>query len=85
MALEEVVHIPWYIMTSPLNDSKTMNFFLENGFFGLPEGSVKFFQQQTLPCLSSEGKLILEGIKSCFVGSRQRGGAALIMFPVLYF
>ncbi len=64
MALEEEkdVHIPWYIMTSPQNDSKTMIFFLENRFFGLPEGSVKFFRQQTLPCLSSEGKLILEGI-----------------------
>eukprot|EP01084_Bolivina_argentea_P223653 378372_1 len=57
----DIVHIPWYIMTSPLNNSETMQFFMENRFFGLPEGSVKFFQQQTLPCLSPEGKLILEG------------------------
>jgi len=54
------VAIPWYIMTSPLNDADTRKYFKEHHFFGLKEADVKFFPQGTLPCLTPDGKFILE-------------------------
>ncbi|CAN0098865.1 unnamed protein product [Ectocarpus sp. 12 AP-2014] len=52
--------IPWYIMTSPLNDAATREFFTSNDFFGVPKDDVFFFSQGTLPCMTREGKIILE-------------------------
>ncbi|CAN0207881.1 unnamed protein product, partial [Ectocarpus sp. 13 AM-2016] len=37
--------IPWYIMTSPLNDAATREFFTSNDFFGVPKEDVFFFSQ----------------------------------------
>lgn len=54
------VSIPWYIMTSPLNDADTRGFFAENGFFGLKEEDVVFFAQGTLPCMTTDGDFMLE-------------------------
>ena len=47
-------------MTSPLNHDATEKYFKDNKFFGLKEKDVFFFKQGTLPCLTSEGKFILE-------------------------
>ncbi|CAN0001897.1 unnamed protein product [Ectocarpus fasciculatus] len=52
--------IPWYIMTSPLNDAATREFFASNDYFGVPKEDVFFFSQGTLPCMTREGKIILE-------------------------
>ena len=52
--------IPFYIMTSPINHQQTVEFFKNNSFFGLPESDVKFFQQGMLPCLTDDGKIIME-------------------------
>jgi UDP-N-acetylglucosamine/UDP-N-acetylgalactosamine diphosphorylase len=54
------VRVPLYVMTSPLNDADTRAFFADNKFFGLPAGDVVFFEQGMLPCISGEGKIILE-------------------------
>ena len=51
---------PFYIMTSPINHEQTVNFFKENDYFGLSENNVKFFQQGMLPCMTNEGKMIME-------------------------
>lgn len=37
--------IPWYIMTSPLNDAATREFFASNDYFGVPKEDVFFFSQ----------------------------------------
>lgn len=37
--------IPWYIMTSPLNDAATREFFASNDHFGIPKEDVFFFSQ----------------------------------------
>jgi len=52
--------LPLYIMTSPLNDQTIRDFFSSNNYFGLPEAEVIFFCQGTLPCLTLEGKIIME-------------------------
>lgn len=52
--------LPFYIMTSPINHEETTSFFKDNDFFGLPENEVLFFQQGMLPCMTNNGKIILE-------------------------
>lgn len=52
--------LPFYIMTSPINHEETETYFREKNFFGLGEKNVMFFQQGMLPCLTAEGKIILE-------------------------
>ncbi len=52
------VSIPWLIMTSPFNRQPTEAFFHDNGCFGLKE--IHFFEQNFLPVLSQDGKLLLE-------------------------
>ena len=52
--------IPLYIMTSPLNDTATRQYWKDNNNFGL--STVVFFSQQLLPCLTpnAPAQLILE-------------------------
>ncbi len=52
--------LPVYIMTSPMTDTDTRAFWTENNFFGLPSVDVRFFSQGTLPCMTSDGAIILE-------------------------
>ena len=50
---------PWYIMTSPLNHSRTVEIFRSNNYYGLDPADVFIFQQGTLPNFSPEGKILL--------------------------
>jgi len=54
------ISLPWYIMTSFQTDMATREFFKEQKHFGLDEKDIFFFSQGNLPCLTSEGKIILE-------------------------
>lgn len=54
------VSLPLYVMTSPMTDADTRAYFASQGNFGLPETDVMFFCQGTLPCLTPEGKIMLE-------------------------
>jgi UDP-N-acetylglucosamine/UDP-N-acetylgalactosamine diphosphorylase len=56
----ENVRIPWYIMTSPMTDTDTREHFQEVNNYGIAEEDIVFFQQGTLPCLTMEGKVMLE-------------------------
>ncbi|XP_010941682.1 UDP-N-acetylglucosamine diphosphorylase 2 isoform X1 [Elaeis guineensis] len=54
------VPIHWYIMTSPFTDEATRKFFESHKYFGLEADQVTFFQQGTLPCVSGDGRFIME-------------------------
>ncbi|XP_055997546.1 UDP-N-acetylhexosamine pyrophosphorylase-like isoform X2 [Ostrea edulis] len=52
--------IPWYIMTSEHTKQSTQDFFQEHKYFGLQEDDVVLFEQNLLPCIGFDGKIILE-------------------------
>ncbi|KAK2151369.1 hypothetical protein LSH36_366g06006 [Paralvinella palmiformis] len=52
--------VPWYIMTSEHTQEATRQFFQKHDYFGLNPDDVTFFEQFTLPCMTFEGKIILE-------------------------
>lgn len=54
------VTVPWYVMTSGPTRGPTAKFFEENNYFGLKKENVVIFEQGVLPCISNEGKILLE-------------------------
>eukprot|EP00258_Populus_trichocarpa_P002878 XP_002303345.3 UDP-N-acetylglucosamine diphosphorylase 2 [Populus trichocarpa] len=54
------VSIHWYIMTSPFTHDSTRFFFENHKYFGLEADQVTFFQQGTIPCVSKDGRFIME-------------------------
>ncbi|KAG1326399.1 UDP-N-acetylglucosamine diphosphorylase 2 [Cocos nucifera] len=55
-----IVPIHWYIMTSPFTDEATRKYFESHKYFGLETDQVTFFRQGTLPCISRDGRFIME-------------------------
>jgi UDP-N-acetylglucosamine/UDP-N-acetylgalactosamine diphosphorylase len=58
-ALRHRVTIPWYIMTSPMNDTATRAHFRQNDYWGFSPNDVIFFEQGTMPAIGTDGKLLL--------------------------
>jgi UDP-N-acetylglucosamine/UDP-N-acetylgalactosamine diphosphorylase len=56
---EEVI-VPWYVMTSGPTRGPTEKFFQENNYFGLQQENVCIFEQGVLPCISNDGKILME-------------------------
>lgn len=48
------------VMTSDKNDVETRAFWEKNEYFGYPREKVRFFVQETAPCCSFDGKILLE-------------------------
>ena len=60
--------VPWYVMTSGPTRGPTEEFFKKHNYFGLKEENVFVFEQGTLPCISNEGKILMESkSKVCIV------------------
>jgi len=57
---KDEVTVPWYVMTSGPTRGPTEEFFKEKGYFGLKKENVVVFEQGVLPCISNEGKILLE-------------------------
>lgn len=76
LALEQRhgTEIPFYIMTSQLNDQPTKDFFKQNNYFGLSPERVKFFAQGMWPALSEKGEILLEEPGRIFMGPDGHGG-----------
>lgn len=54
------VCVPWYVMTSGPTRKPTEEYFKQNNYFGLSKANVTIFEQGVLPCISNEGKILLE-------------------------
>ena len=67
-------NLPLYVMTSPVNHEDTVKYFEESSFFGLSTDSVKFFQQGMLPCLTEDGKIIMEKAGTVAMAPDGNGG-----------
>lgn len=68
------VLVPWYIMTSGPTRPDTVAFFETNKYFGLDPKNVIFFEQGTLPCLTMDGKVILDAPDHVAVAPDGNGG-----------
>lgn len=68
------VHLPIYVMTSPQTDTATRAFFAASGYFDYPAQDVMFFCQGTLPCLTFDGKIMLENSSTVACAPDGNGG-----------
>lgn len=50
---------PVFVMTSEINNSDTVAFFKENGYFGYPAEKIHFYIQDTEPACDFNGKIFL--------------------------
>lgn len=60
MGKETSCTVPWYVMTSGPTRGPTEQFFKDNNYFGLSPENVIIFEQGVLPCISNEGKILME-------------------------
>ncbi|HEX3355876.1 MAG TPA: UDPGP type 1 family protein [Tepidisphaeraceae bacterium] len=67
--------IPWYVMTSEVNDSPTRAFFQKHNSFGYPESDIFFFQQGMMPAFSMDGSLLLAEKDSLALSPDGHGGS----------
>ncbi|MBT3190952.1 MAG: UDPGP type 1 family protein [Verrucomicrobia bacterium] len=76
LALEQKfgAEIPFYIMTSQVNDAPTRAFFAENDNFDLAADRVLFFTQGMWPALDGDGKLMLDSPSHIFMSPDGHGG-----------
>ena len=69
------VRLPWYIMTSPLNDADTRAFFKDNNWFGRNPQDHFFLPQGLVPCVDAQGKAMLASPEEVATNPDGHGGA----------
>lgn len=67
--------VPWYIMTSQVNDSPTRAFFKKHNHFGYDPANVFFFQQGMMPAFSMDGQMLLAEKDSLALSPDGHGGS----------
>ncbi|MFU8848768.1 MAG: UTP--glucose-1-phosphate uridylyltransferase [Opitutales bacterium] len=69
------VTIPWFILTSEINNTATVEAFEANAYFGLPKESVHFIVQGLVPAVDLEGKILLSAKDTIAMTPDGHGGA----------
>jgi UDP-N-acetylglucosamine/UDP-N-acetylgalactosamine diphosphorylase len=69
------VRLPWYVMTSPLNDADTRAFFKDNNWFGRNPQDHFFLPQGLVPCVDAQGKAMLASPHEVATNPDGHGGA----------
>ena len=54
------VYVPWYLMTSDENNNDTIKFFEDNNYFNYPKELIRFFIQDKMPMIDTQGKILLD-------------------------
>lgn len=72
--------VPWYIMTSDVNDAATREFFKKNNYFGCDAKDVNFFQQGLMPAFSFDGQMLLAAPDSLALVPDGHGGSLRALF-----
>ncbi|MDD2181566.1 MAG: UTP--glucose-1-phosphate uridylyltransferase [Bacilli bacterium] len=68
------VYIPWYIMTSLVNNDETVDFFEKNNYFDYPKDKIQFFTQDELPMIDLRGKIVMDSKSNIKMGANGSGG-----------
>jgi UDP-N-acetylglucosamine/UDP-N-acetylgalactosamine diphosphorylase len=78
--------VAFLVMTSPMTDEETREFFQAHGYFGLEAAQVRFFSQGTVPSLDQQGRALLaapgrllenpDGHGGCFTALVKSGNLA---------
>jgi UDP-N-acetylglucosamine/UDP-N-acetylgalactosamine diphosphorylase len=78
--------VVFLVMTSPMTDEETREFFQAHGYFGLEPEQVRFFSQGTVPSLDQQGRALLaapgkllenpDGHGGCFTALVKSGNLA---------
>ena len=71
--------VPIYVMTSDLNDAIIRDYFSREDYFNYPKEDIFFFEQGLEPCLTLDGKLIVESPTSLALAPDGNGG----IYPAL--
>jgi len=81
--------VPWYIMTSPINDADTRTFFEKHDYLGLDPSNVMLFPQAMMPAISMSasgagvpeaGKVLLESTDSLALSPNGHGGSLKALY-----
>ena len=71
---EAGVYVPFYIMTSNINNDDTVAFFEEHNYFGYPKEYVKFFVQEMAPACDYEGRVYMVSKTEVAMSPNGNGG-----------
>jgi UDP-N-acetylglucosamine/UDP-N-acetylgalactosamine diphosphorylase len=72
--------IPLLIMTSEENHDETVRFFESKDYFDLGKETLYFFQQDMLPALTPDGKLVLQNNFRLFANPNGHGGSLKALY-----